>query len=535
MLSNEILQQLREDDHFVFDFFKKNENILLISDEETLADLYKLKNPLVARNILYHPELLNLLNNDLNLKIGFLFQAIVKLPYKKIMELFLFLLPEQADLVNHGICRLLQTNEKFKTFFCRDRRYVHLFNFSPANFHLDIYPDLKLIYDQIKELQLDKKKIFREAKEYFDFKDPLEKEQKDILNILFFMLNQRAILQQLSELNSELKKNAIDKGKYDEVTQKLISDPDDPNKYYKLLSNYLYKWAKDNGFSDSVKLDRELTSEAFLKSINEGHLFKDKAEGDISHGEWVHFVQWWCIVEGNKKDPFLLSTPAEIFSWIGRQNKQIWATLFEFAGLIRAPKDTSWRDAGKFGRFMVSDECAERYPVLHQLIKARSDQRDERKASHRASRVDALIEEVGNIIQSNSSPSVSKQKIEKLMEKNIYKITSPEKIHRLLDYLLHDEDCIYLCHHSSKNARLFNSQDEMWNNMIKKIQQHFVDSIKNISVSLNISQETYEAYRDCLTEKSVSNSAKQSEVLHQLESMIEVGQIKIQPKTTYKS
>ena len=118
---------------------------------------------------------------------------------------------------------------------------------------------------------------------------------------------------------------------------------------------------------------------------------------------------------------------------------------------------------------MVSDECAERYPVLHQLIKARSDQRDERKASHRASRVDALIEEVGNIIQSNSSPSVSKQKIEELMEKNIYKITSPEKIHRLLDYLLHDEDCIYLCHHSSKNARLFNSQDEMWNNMIKKI------------------------------------------------------------------
>lgn len=110
-----------------------------------------------------------------------------------------------------------------------------------------------------------------------------------------------------------------------------------PNKHYKILSDYLYNiWGKEKGFnqgvmqeisginflsfpSDTGILMEEVKPEIFLFLIKNGYLLNDKGNGDDFHGEFTHALQWYLIITYNEKYHFLHNDPLWIYKQLGEK------------------------------------------------------------------------------------------------------------------------------------------------------------------------------------------------------------------------
>jgi hypothetical protein len=106
---------------------------------------------------------------------------------------------------------------------------------------------------------------------------------------------------------------------------------------YKLFSNFIYEWGKENGFQQSVKIVKSLDTKTFYRLLASQSLMKDS--GIVAdHGTFTHAVQWYIVVEHDKKSGFLMHAPLEIYQRLGNaslnhysknEEKKPWDLLFD--------------------------------------------------------------------------------------------------------------------------------------------------------------------------------------------------------------
>lgn len=218
----------------------------------------------------------------------------------------------------------------------------------------------------------------KKYKESCKFKIVLTSQQRDIINIAIFLATKDAVIIELEKLEKQLHDRASS-GFNPNTKSQTVSVIHTTAKHYKSLSSYLCEWAKENKFRGYAKLQQSLNPNIFFSVLKTGSLFKDKVFRHSSHGEWSHFIQWWCIVEHNRAKrnnncTFLLNEPAKLLCYLGeisyqKGGKQLnalfdpWTYTFESGEGFRTP-DT-------LHSFLCSDIAKNNFPILHHLISGR--------------------------------------------------------------------------------------------------------------------------------------------------------------------
>ncbi len=101
----------------------------------------------------------------------------------------------------------------------------------------------------------------------------------------------------------------------------------------KILSGFLYRWAKENGFNKTnyAKILGTLTTDEFFSVLSQRLFFKDAKVFPPLHGAWSHALQFYIIIEANKKDKFLTHDPVDFYAFLGdpkNKSKDSIATLW---------------------------------------------------------------------------------------------------------------------------------------------------------------------------------------------------------------
>lgn len=226
------------------------------------------------------------------------------------------------------------------------------------------------------DLSAKKEEITKKLKLHLGFTGELNDQQKDVIDICFFLMDQQKVLQYLAILNEELVEKAKELKVYDETTKGLKGyQARKPFKHNRFLSNFLMEWALAQGFAGIATIRGFLTEPGeFPNIIKKRFLIKDAALGktEKGHGEYSHELAWWLIGKAVK-----LRTPiADLYQWIGEQPVQVWFNLFEIP-MLEIPNDM--RNVFNFNKAISSDYAEKNLTVLYQLIKGRMCRRDEKQ------------------------------------------------------------------------------------------------------------------------------------------------------------
>jgi hypothetical protein len=178
---------------------------------------------------------------------------------------------------------------------------------------------------------------------------------------------------------------ALEKNLYREAELKnLFSNPElretlfDDNKLprFKLISDMLYNWARNNGFESTfAKISRLVPAKTFQNMLQAGMLFKDSGV-PILHGEWTHFIQWYILIEENKRNPYLKNNPQDLFRLLGNDRAKaqtstnipfntmqtIWGLIFDrlFTKESTKKDEQDYRIPENLQMKMLEDK----YPIL---------------------------------------------------------------------------------------------------------------------------------------------------------------------------
>ncbi len=127
------------------------------------------------------------------------------------------------------------------------------------------------------------------------------------------------------------------------------------NKRYKILSEVICAWSKENGFTAQAKIINLLSHRSFLGLLSSLTLLKDKAvaAGEY-HGAWTHAIQWFCIMEHQKRTNFLRHSPLDLYKAAG----PIWNKVFDLLG------DTDYTCAPHVTHRMYRPDALGRWPLL---------------------------------------------------------------------------------------------------------------------------------------------------------------------------
>lgn len=242
-------------------------------------------------------------------------------------------------------------------------------------------------------------------KEHYDFSDPLKAEEKDLIEIAYFLMDSDRLMRQLKKLDGMVQAKALKMG--------LLSSGDakstvlkgyvegKPFKDNKLLSSVIYSITKEAGFQfdeheKPIKLYTLLSSAEFYEILAEKRLFKDVYLGGQVHGEWVHAIQWICIIleYQEKKDGFLKNKPVDIYSWIGAPslNLALWSKTFDTIfghpddpprlnpyDLNGTPVTFDCRAYQEVNGLLIHPNAMQTLPFLHQTVTGRSLKRLKQK------------------------------------------------------------------------------------------------------------------------------------------------------------
>ena len=132
----------------------------------------------------------------------------------------------------------------------------------------------------------------------------------DLLAISRALQNQTKFTEMMQQLEAELQKYVKDNKLEFPVNESgQFTLPENKKKAFaraKILSSYLYQWAKENGFNQHqyAKINDMLKRSQFMELIGKKVIFKDDGPGGY-HGAWSHLLQWYYIIEFNKKEKFL--------------------------------------------------------------------------------------------------------------------------------------------------------------------------------------------------------------------------------------
>lgn len=283
-----------------------------------------------------------------------------------------------SKLTYHLIDKLLTKNPDFRDSFIHDETYRPLFR---ENFIDKIAANTRanIDWEKIKLTPL-KKEVKDEAIEaVYDFTKPYSKEQESIIAIAKLLSDKDKVFAQLAKAEKMLAK--LKQERKDSSEPVLDAKGKIRHQDHKLLSNFFYDWAAENGYKGASKLLRNVPAPEMLDIFAWGLLFKDKGVRGGHHGEFLHFWQWYILTEANKDNHILSVEPAELLKWIGKQHDGdvVWDRTFEGFGdsTCDAIRNSLYRpefDARIFtvlNKYLLSDECKANFPTISELMKSR--------------------------------------------------------------------------------------------------------------------------------------------------------------------
>lgn len=380
MFNKELLTKIRNDPGE----FKSQWGIAKNNDERTeiLNELKSGCSPEVAKLIISNTEYsieAKMIPQDEfgNLYTYLLREWLKELPYEKAIPQLLKFYQDRPNLALKIIINFLHTDPNFKENFCKDDKYVPQFGKNLIRSLSDTNdPDLMSISETIQKLKLNEEFAFSTMKKIFKFDEPLTSQQKDIIKIALFLNDTDAVKSQLSKLEEILEERAA--SRWDPNKKSLIDyQTNKPLDHKKFFSNYLYEWAKENNFPNYAKIYKKIDPNAFLDALKLSSLIIDKAFRGIQHGEWIHIIQVWCFSEYDKEmkknnQTFISNSPPDIIKWIGHQESSVWDNTFDEVNSYDYWPKSGWRNPFEGSNFFASRECADKFPILHQLIVGRA-------------------------------------------------------------------------------------------------------------------------------------------------------------------
>ncbi len=281
------------------------------------------------------------------------------------------------------IVKLLMEDIEFQKNFVNDDTYRPLFRHKFVDRLIetltgkDISEQVLIKCAEMKTGTIDQELKDEAITQLYAFGENLSKEQKCIIGVANILSDKRVVFEQLEKLEKILAKRRetlISLDKHTAFNKNLPPDDHD----HKLLSGCLYEWAKDNDFKGYAKVLRAIPPALMLNNFAGGLLFKDKGSRGKHHGEWTHFLQWYILTEANKDDAYLSVPPNQLLIWIGKHEDgaAIWDKTFEgnrepnTSSLFRPEFDA--RQFHNLNHFLLGNECSEKFPVIHEVIDARS-------------------------------------------------------------------------------------------------------------------------------------------------------------------
>lgn len=207
----------------------------------------------------------------------------------------------------------------------------------------------------------------------------------DWMGIYRFMSDDKFVLQYMDQLEEELQQFVAkfpsewqfprrDDGRFELPN-------DNPYACYKLLSNFMYEWALENGFKQSVKLIGNVPTTTFYSALASQSFIKDSGFGG-AHGILVHGKQWYAVIEHYKKTQFLKSSPLEIYQRLGDNNllptekslvRNPWDILFD------ATRGTSCTTPETLTRYVRDNKS--RWPLLSGTVSRQRSKKIDGKTS----------------------------------------------------------------------------------------------------------------------------------------------------------
>lgn len=180
----------------------------------------------------------------------------------------------------------------------------------------------------------------------------------DYLSIEQFLANKPLIESYLDELEKLLQQHVAAKNITElEVRKdgKLMLPASQPHKRYKILSDVICAWSKENGFTAQAKIINLLSHRNFLGLLSSLTLLKDNAvNAGEYHGAWSHAIQWFCIIEHNKRTGFLRNEPRQLYKSAG----PIWNKVFDLLG------DVDFTCPPHMTRRMYRPDALDKWPLL---------------------------------------------------------------------------------------------------------------------------------------------------------------------------
>lgn len=182
----------------------------------------------------------------------------------------------------------------------------------------------------------------------------------DYIAIGSFLLNNTLVESYLDELEKLLQQHAAAKNipelkKQDDGRLIFLLQSPETNKRYKILSEVICAWSKENGFAAQAKIISLLSHPRFLGLLSSLTLLKDKAvaAGEF-HGAWSHAIQWFCLMEHQKRTGFLRNSPLDLYKVAG----PVWNDVFDLLG------DKDYSCAPHVTHRMYCPDALDRWPLL---------------------------------------------------------------------------------------------------------------------------------------------------------------------------
>jgi len=306
-----------------------------------------------------------------NLLVNSIYSAVTATDYEQTMQilmrfnLYQSVLPHIYDILKTK----MQNDPNFADQFNADSRYAPILAYHNTQIGRE-FPTVKnKSIDREFESELVSQELEIERATANDL-------QQDIINVGLFLRDNQKVQEQLLKLEKILENRAEELSLLDPNHKTLAQNTiDNPNKNKKFLSNYFKEWLSDNNFQ-YTKLDKDLSGQEFHSMLTKLTLFKDKQFGQQDHGEWTHLIQWWCVIEANRSNPFLKNTPQDLYRWVGTQKDEIWAFTFEDAGVKSKFNPFDFRTVTTLSKYLISAEFGKTCPLLQQLIASRVQKRE---------------------------------------------------------------------------------------------------------------------------------------------------------------
>ncbi len=166
-----------------------------------------------------------------------------------------------------------------------------------------------------------------------------------------------------------------------EIKADLVSEPnklkqlpspsnDKPYNKQKILSGFLYRWAKEQNLNkeEYVEILDILDRDTFLEFVAKKMLLKDFGAG-YKHGTWPHVLQLFLIIELNKIYHFMAHDPVDLYAYLGNplcKSKSNLSTIWDKVVDLPPGKATGYDNPENLTEYLYKDgqKSNPQHPIL---------------------------------------------------------------------------------------------------------------------------------------------------------------------------